>query len=178
MRELCCRQSVLFVQINFHARSREEHDMRQQYLGLAGVLMMSLAACATDTTPSHPNYAAAIADLRVARIILDHESEYSVIREQYRALESIDRAVLDLKDAAIVSGQPLGTPPTLDPALDYGGRLHRARELLDGAAHELSFREDDRAAQPARSAARDHVDDALKAVDSVIQQRRDMAAHP
>jgi hypothetical protein len=177
LRELCRCHGVYFAQ-TISLPDRKEHDMRLRYWGLAGVVTISLAACATDTTPTHPNYAAAIADLRVARVILDHESEYSVIREQYRALESIDRAVLDLKDAAIVSGQPLGAPPTLDPALDYGGRLHRARELLDGAAHELAFREDDRAAQPARSAARDHVDDALKAVDSVIQQRRDMAAHP
>ena len=142
-------------------------------LAAVGLLAGALCACAGgDRLPSHPNYAAAINDLRIARTILNREPEYTVARSQYRAMEAIDRAVLELKDAAIEGGQPLGAPPTLDPALDYGGRLSRARELIVGADHELSFREDDVSARPSRDNARHYVEEAREAVDRTIRERQ------
>ena len=142
-------------------------------VGMAGFLVVILSACASsERLPSHPNYAAAIANLRIARTILDNEPEYTVARDQYRALEAIDRAVLELKDAAIEGGQPLGPPPVLDPALDYGGRLSRARQLIMGADHELSFREDDINARPSRDNARHYVEEAREAVDRTIRERQ------
>ncbi len=142
-------------------------------IGMIGLIAMTPSACAGgDRLPSHPNYSAAIANLRIARTILDNEPEYTVARNQYRALEAIDRAVLELKDAAIEGGQPIGGRPVLDPALDYGGRLSRARELIVGADHELSFREDDVNARPSRDNARHYVEEAREAVDRTIRERR------
>jgi hypothetical protein len=86
-------------------------------------------------------------------------------------MEAIDRAVLELKDAAIEGGQPLGATPTLDPTLDYGGRLSRAHELIVGADHELSFREDDHHARSSRDNARHYVEEAREAVDQTIRER-------
>ena len=140
---------------------------------IAVAIAVALSACATsDRPPSHPNYAAAIADLRIARTILDREPEYAVARSQYRAIEAIDRAVLELKDAAIEGGQPLGAAPTLDPTLDYGARLSRARELIVGADHELNFKEDDSHARPSRDNARHYVEEAREAVDRTIRERQ------
>ncbi len=149
--------------------------MQRRSLLLGGLAMatLALAGCASGTrTPSSPNYAIAIADLRVARTILDRESEYAVVRSQYRALEAIDRAVLELKNASIDSGQPIEAPPVLDPTLDYGGRLGRARELVQAADHELSFREDVVEARSSRDAARRFVADADEAIDRAIRERR------
>jgi hypothetical protein len=147
--------------------------MQRRSLLLGGLMMVALAGCASGSrTPSSPNYALAIADLRVARTILDRESEYAIVRDQYRALEAIDRAVLELKNASIDSGQPIEAPPSLDPSLDYGGRLGRARELVLAADHELSFREDIREARVSRDNARHYVDDAQDAITRAIRERR------
>ena len=70
--------------------------MKNFRIGVAAVIAVGLSACATSVRPpSHPNYAAAISDLRIARTILDREPEYAVARNQYRAIEAIDRAVLE-----------------------------------------------------------------------------------
>jgi hypothetical protein len=148
--------------------------MQRIALTVAGLALVALTGCAgTEREPSHPNYAAAIADLRVARVILDRESEYTAERDQYKALEAIDRAVLDLKNASIDSGQALEPAPVLDPTLDYRGRLGRARELLLAADHELSFREDTMEVRPSRDSARRYVDDAQDAVSRVMRERRE-----
>jgi hypothetical protein len=149
-----------------------EFIMRPLRLLVVGLVLGVLSACATsDRPPSHPDYAAAITNLRVAREILNREAEYAIVRDQYRALEAIDRAVLELKVASIDSGQMLEPAPVLDPTLDYGGRLHRARELVMAADHELSFREDNAAARPARDNARQYVEDARDAINRAIRDR-------
>jgi hypothetical protein len=134
----------------------------------------ALAGCATAPQPvraEHPHYLHALSDLRTARALLDHPDEYNVAREQFHAIDEIDRAIGEIKRASIDDGKPLDYHPPVDTHLDQRGRLHQARDLIDSAHRDLSFAEDNMAALGWRDSAIHHVDLAHGAVDHAIRDK-------
>jgi hypothetical protein len=150
--------------------------MKPREILTAGTLVVLGACAGSDQSPSHPHYDAAIYDLRSARAILDHEAEYTAIAAQYDAIQDIDRAVLEMKHAAVDTAEEV--EPPLGPAanLDYPGRLHRARDLVVAARFELRFKEDNPNAVEYRDRARHEVDGVLDAIDRTIRARQVAAA--
>jgi len=150
-------------------------------LGLAS-LGVALGSCAAPPPPApppppppvaaeRPHYLHALSDLRFARWLLNRPDEYNVAREQYHAIEEIDRALGEIKRASIDDGQPPDAHPPIDARLDQRGRLYRARELIDGARRDLAFAEGNYAAAGWRDAAIHHVDDAHRSVDRAIRDK-------
>jgi hypothetical protein len=139
------------------------------------VLVFFLAVCTAftfaDEPGRHPAYLHALSDLRAARANLDRmtPSEH-VDDEQARAIEEIDKAIREIKDAAINDGKDLNDHPPIDEHMDRRGRFHRALELLDKAHHDVDYKEDDPSVRGLRDRSLHHIDEAHHIVEHVIQQ--------
>lgn len=118
---------------------------------------------------AHPRYLHAISDLRYARALLYRPDWLDVMRDQRAAVDAIDRAIGEARQAAIDDGRnPAGQLP-IDRRLAWGGRFQKAMELLDSARRDLSFEEDNRRAAGWRMAALAEVD---RARDFVTRAQR------
>jgi hypothetical protein len=106
-----------------------------------------------DRPVVHPRYLQAIADLRYARALLYRQDWRDVMRDQRAAVEEIDRAIGEARQAAIDDGRNPDDHPPLDARLGWEGRFRKAIELLDSARQNLSFEEDNRHAAAWRGAA-------------------------
>jgi hypothetical protein len=108
----------------------------------------------------HPRYLSAIADLRYARALLYRPDWRDVMRDQRAAVDEIDRAISEAKQAAIDDGKNIDDHPPIDRGLGWEGRFRKAMELLDAASRDLSFEEDNRNASAWRGAAMHNVQNA------------------
>jgi hypothetical protein len=139
------------------------------------VLTLFLAVCTAltlaDEPGAHPAYLHALTDLRHARAHLERftPSEH-MEAEQQHAIDEIDKAISEIKRAAIDDGKNLNDHPPIDRHMDYGGRYHRALELLDKAHNDIAREEDDSWARGLRNRALHHIDEAHRIVDHLIVQ--------
>jgi hypothetical protein len=108
----------------------------------------------------HPRYAAAVADLRYARALLNRGDWRDVMRDQRAAVEEIDRAIGEARRAAIDDGRNPDDHPPFDVRMPWEGRFRKALDLLDSALRNLSSEEDNRDAAAWRAAARHDVENA------------------
>jgi hypothetical protein len=134
-----------------------------------------IALCATlsfaDDPGRHPAYLHALADLRHARAHLERETPSAhVDREEAHAIAEIDKAIAEIKHAAIDDGKNLNDHPPVDAHMDWAGRYHRTLELLDSARHDIKEKEDDQFAHGLRHRALEHIDEAHRIVEHLIAQ--------
>ncbi len=101
----------------------------------------------------HPAYLHAISDLRYARALLYRPDWGPVMRDQRAAVEEIDRAIGEAKNAAIDDGKNPNDHPPIDRGLGWEGRFRKAMELLNSAEHDLAEAETNGAAAGWRNAA-------------------------
>jgi hypothetical protein len=73
-----------------------------------------------------------------------------------------------LRDAEINDGKSLSDHPPLDSGWSRTDRLHRAYDLLAGAARDIDQRESDNFANGLKHRALHHIGDAMKAVQAAI----------
>src|SRR5208282_3371474 len=139
------------------------------------VLLFVVAACAAltfaDEPGRHPAYLHALTDLRHARAHLDRGTwSGRMDREEDHAIAEIDKAIGEIKHAAIDDGKDLNDHPQVDAHLGHRGRYHKALELLDRAHHDIDEREDDVFAHGLKHRALQHIDEAHRIVDHLIMQ--------
>lgn len=133
------------------------------------LLMLFLSACVAQPS-RHPAYLHALSDLRSARWMLEHRpGDAAVSAREDEAISEIDRAIGELKSAAIDDGKNIHEHPNADLPADYRGRLHRAAELLRKARADMAREEDNPAARGLRNRAIGHVDAALHATEQAIR---------
>jgi hypothetical protein len=108
----------------------------------------------------HPSYLRAISDLRYARAVLWRPDWREVMRDQRAAVEEIDRAIGEARQAAIDDGKNPDDHPPIDARMGWGDRFRKAMELLDSAQRDLSVEEDNRQAAGWRAAAMANVSNA------------------
>ncbi|HSZ63890.1 MAG TPA: hypothetical protein VK828_18970 [Terriglobales bacterium] len=124
-----------------------------------------------DQLGRHPAYLHALTDLRHARAHLAHETDSGRMdREEEHAIVEIDRAIAEIKRAAIDDGKNLNDHPPVDAHLGRAGRYHRALELLDKAHRDLAQEEDDVFAHGLRHRALEHIDGAHHIVERLVMQ--------
>src|SRR5271165_5263990 len=133
------------------------------------MLVLLFAGCATAQPSRHPAYLHALSDLRTARWMLEHRpGDAAVSAHEGEAISEIDRAIAELKRAAIDDGKNIHDHPVADVPTDYRGRLHRAADLLR-KVHADTYREEDNPdARGLRDRAIGHVDAALHATEQAI----------
>lgn len=139
------------------------------------VIVFFLAVCASltfaDDPGRHPAYLHALTDLRHARAHLAHETDSGRMdREEEHAIAEIDKAIDEIKRAAIDDGKNLNDHPPVDARMDRAGRYHRTLELLDRARHDIDEKEDDGFAHGLRHRALEHIDEAHHIVERLIAQ--------
>jgi hypothetical protein len=139
---------------------------------LRGPLLMAVllvAGCATSQPIRHPAYLHALSDLRTARWMLEHRpGDAAVSVHESEAIGEIDRAIGELKRAAIDDGKNIHDHPSADLPNDYRGRLHKAADLLRKVRADTYREEDNPNARGLRDRAIGHVDAALHAVEQAI----------
>ena len=100
------------------------------------VIVFLVALCAAftfaDEPGRHPAYLHALTDLRHARAHLENLAPtYHMDKEEEHAINEIDKAIDEIKRAAIDDGKNLNDHPPVDARMDRAGRFHRAMELLE-----------------------------------------------
>ena len=142
------------------------------------VIVLFLAVCAAlsfaDEPGRHPAYLHALTDLRHARAHLERQTwSGRMDREEDHAIAEIDKAIDEIKRAAIDDGKNLNDHPSVDNHLAHRGRYRRALELLDSARHDVAEREDDRFAHGLKHRALEHIDAAHRIVERLVEQAHD-----
>ncbi len=119
-------------------------------------------------------YLHALSDLRYARALLYRRDSPDVMMEQRRAIEEIDRAIFETKEAAIDDGRNLDDHPPIDANFGWGDRFRKAIDALTAALDNLRYEEDNRDAAAWRGRAAEHVRIAIDfARRSMEDKRRD-----
>jgi hypothetical protein len=139
-------------------------------LVLFGLLMAIPAVLSATPNPSreHPAYLHALTDLRHARAHLQRPDGGELREQEKKAIHEIDEAINEIKKASIDDGKDLNDHPPVDAHMPWGGRLHRALELLDKAHHDVSEEEDNAFAQRLQERALLHIDKAHHHVEEAI----------
>ena len=111
---------------------------------LAAALVGSFAATAgvADTPGPHPAYLHALSDLRDARARLEHQVNDPVDHEEDSAIANIDKALDEIKKAAIDDGKNIRDHMPVDAHQLRYDRFHQAMELLDKAEQDVKSEPD------------------------------------
>src|ERR1700749_4176511 len=100
-------------------------------LALASMLTILPLVSMADLPGKHPYYLHALSDLRTARWLLEHRpGDAAVSAHESEAIGEIDRAIEEIRRAAIDDGKNIHDHPVADSPTDYRGRLHKAADLL------------------------------------------------
>jgi hypothetical protein len=139
------------------------------------LLLFLVALCTSlgfaDEPGRHPAYLHALTDLRHARANLENLAPtHHMDKEEEHAISEIDKAIGEIKRAAIEDGKNLNERPPVDARMDRAGRYRRAMELLDRAHEDIAREEDDPSAHGLRNRAMHHIDEAHHIVERLIIQ--------
>jgi len=126
--------------------------------------LLSLGTGFAAAQGRHPAYLHALTDLRAARAHLERHDGGELRHEEKEAIHQIDSAIDEIKKASIDDGKDLNDHPPVDAHMDYPGRLHRAKELLEKAHRDISEEEDNHFAQGLQQRAFEHIDKAMHEV--------------
>jgi len=138
---------------------------------LAFIVALCAALTFADEPGRHPAYLHALTDLRHARAHLENPAlTHHMDKEEEHAIDEIDKAIGEIKNAAIDDGKNLTDHPAVDAGMDRAGRFHRTLELLDKAHNDIAREEDDPSVRGLRDRALHHIDEAHRIVDHLIMQ--------
>lgn len=143
----------------------------RNWLGASALVMLMLTpfAANADLPGKHPAYLHALTDLRTSRWLLEHRpGDARVSAHEDEAIGAIDAAIGEIKRAAIDDGKDIHDHPSLDAPQEYGGRLHRASELLHKTRNDVAREEDDPGVRGLRNRAIGHIDEAIRQTDRAI----------
>ena len=137
-------------------------------LMFVATLALVLSASAKPVPDRHPAYLHALADLRHARAYLAHPDSGEMKAPEKNAIDEIDKAIAEIKAAAIDDGKNLEDHPGLDSHLRWVGRLNKAAALLDKAHDDVAKEEDNAEAQGLQARVLGHIGKAHKHVQEAI----------
>ncbi len=137
---------------------------------LAGLALLSVPFVASADLPGkHPYYLHALSDLRAARWMLEHRpGDAAVSGQEDVAITEIDKAIGEIKHAAIDDGKDIHDHPAVDYPGDRPGRLHKALDLLRKVHSDVAREEDDPMVRGLRNRAVGHIDEAIHATEKAI----------
>ncbi len=142
--------------------------LNRSLLALMLAAVLPLAAHA-DLPGRHPAYLHALSDLRDARWNLEHRpGDAAVSSQEDVAIIEIDKAIGEVKRAAIDDGKDIRDHMPEDARLDHPGRLHHAIELLKRAEGDVSHEEDNPETQGLQERVRRHIYEAIHAAEHAL----------
>jgi hypothetical protein len=112
---------------------------------------------------AHPAYLHALSDLRLARSLLERRGGDRAMKwDERAAIASIDRAIGDIRQAAIDDAKNPQDHPAVDAREPRAGRLHRALAALRAAREDIGKEEDNAFANGLRARGLRNIDDAIQ----------------
>ena len=112
---------------------------------------------------AHPEYLHALTDLRNARANLERKGGDKQMKwDEHDAIGAIDRAIHDIKEAALDDGKNLEDHPAVDAHEPRGGRLHKAVAALHAARADVEREEDNAFARGLRGRAAHDIEEAIR----------------
>jgi hypothetical protein len=141
---------------------------------IASVTLGLIVAAPTwaDTPGKHPAYLHALSDLRDARAHLERLASDPVNQEEDHAVIAIDKAIDEIKRAAIMDGKNISDHMPVDAHLPLRGRFHKALDLLNKAQADVSGEEDQPDTQGLQMRVIHHIDEARRSVKHAIETIR------
>jgi tetratricopeptide (TPR) repeat protein len=128
-------------------------------------------AAAPPPAQAHPAYLHALSDLRNARWNLERRGGDPAMKwDEHHAIEAIDRALSDIKRAAIDDGKNLEDHPPADAHEPRAGRLHRALSALQAARGDVSQEEDNAFANGLRARGLHNIDEAIRFLHEGLEE--------
>jgi hypothetical protein len=117
----------------------------------------------------HPAYLHALSDLRQARFNLARRGGDRAMKwDEAIAIGAIDRAIADIKAAAIDDGKNLDDHPPVDAREPRAGRLHRALSALRQSLADVTQEEDNAYAQGLKAKAVRNINEAIRLTEQGI----------
>jgi hypothetical protein len=145
-----------------------------QAFAAASIGFFALAPAFADTPGPHPAYLHALSDLRDARAHLAHQSTDPVDHEEESAIGNIDRALDEIKKAAISDGKDIRDHVPVDATVKRYDRFHQAMELLDKAEQDVRAEPDQPSTQGLQMRVINHINaarhDVHHAIDTVLHR--------
>jgi hypothetical protein len=138
-------------------------------VALSSIALFAAAPTWADNPGKHPAYLHALSDLRDARAHLEHFSSDPVDHSEEHAIGDIDKAIAEIKHAAIMDGKDIQDHMPVDAHLARTGRFHKALELLDKARRDVSGEEDQPDTQGLQLRVIHHIDEARRSVKHAIE---------
>ena len=143
--------------------------MRLRSIALAALLLLAAGWAGADLPGKHPYYLHALSDLRAARWMLEHRAgDATVSANEDVAITEINKAIGEIKRAAIDDGKNIEDHPAMDVPADARGRLHKALEILNKVHADVAREEDDPLTRQLRDKAVVHIDAAITATQGAI----------
>jgi hypothetical protein len=135
----------------------------------AAVALIAAMPSWADTPGHHPAYLHALADLRDARAHLEHFTTEPVVPEETHAIEHIDKAIGEIKQAAIMDGKNIGDHMPIDTHIGRHDRFVKALELLDKAQRDVSGEEDQPSTMGLQQRVIRHIEEAPHSVRHALE---------
>jgi hypothetical protein len=135
----------------------------------AAVALVAAMPSWADTPGHHPAYLHALADLRDARAHLEHATAEPVVPEEVHAIDHIDKAIGEIKRAAIMDGKNIGDHMPIDTHLGRHDRFVKALELLDKAQRDVSGEEDQPDTRGLQQRVIVHIEEARHSVKHALE---------
>ncbi|MGA2888523.1 MAG: hypothetical protein ABSE51_10765 [Terracidiphilus sp.] len=137
----------------------------------AAVLVIGTMPTHAQEPGRHPAYLHALSDLRLMRAYLDKLTPSErVDEESQHAIDEIDAAIGEIKEAAIEDGKNLHDHPPIDAGITPNNRFRKAREAGTAAWDDLNREEDNDYAHGLKHRALDHIEKANHIVDHIIHR--------
>ena len=134
-------------------------------VGIFTALTVSLSA-----QTAHPAYLHALSDLRAARWLIEHvPGDWARVNDEISAVGRIDDAINEIKRASIDDGKDINDHVAVDEKPDHRGRLHDAVDLLRKARADIDQEEDNGSIKGLRNRAAQHIEGAIRFVESAIK---------
>jgi hypothetical protein len=153
-------------------RQPKEKSMRSSMLkalAALGVTLFIAGPSWADSPGKHPAYLHALSDLRDARAHLEQNNNQTVGQEEIHAIDHIDKAIGEIKKAAIMDGKNIQDHVPVDANLPRAGRFHKALDLLDKARRDVSGEEDQPGTAGLQLRVLENIDSARGSVQHAIE---------
>jgi hypothetical protein len=118
----------------------------------------------------HPAYLHALSDLRNARGNLERKGGDKKMKwDEHEGVVAIDKAIAEIKQAAIDDGKNLEDHPAIDAKEPRKGRLHKALDALRAAKKNVAEEEDNAYANGLKARALHHIDEAIRLTEDGVK---------
>jgi hypothetical protein len=132
------------------------------------VALIAAGPARADDSDRRPQYLHVLGDLRDAREHLEHFGSEPVDARAERAIFEIDRAINEIRRAAVMNGNDIENHVPVDTHQVRNGRFHKAMDLLDKAKRDVAGEEEEPDAQALQLRVMRHIEEARHEVARAI----------